>query len=130
MLTGLIARARSLWRGVARTSDIDADMRAEFRAHLELRADDLVRSGLSRAEATRQARLEFGSPDRYHGVAAGAALMLGLETIGGAKAPPLAHVAIITSYSAFMMCVCLLACIVPARRALQVEPTEALRSEG
>jgi ABC-type lipoprotein release transport system permease subunit len=28
-----------------------------------------------------------------------------------------------------MMAVCLLACIVPTRRALSVEPTEALRAE-
>jgi ABC-type lipoprotein release transport system permease subunit len=29
-----------------------------------------------------------------------------------------------------MMAVCLLACIVPTRRALAVQPTEALRAEG
>jgi ABC-type lipoprotein release transport system permease subunit len=33
-------------------------------------------------------------------------------------------------YSVLMMGVCLLACIVPTRRALRVEPTEALRGEG
>jgi hypothetical protein len=37
-------------------------MHAEFQHHIELRADDLVRDGLSREEATRRARLEFGSP--------------------------------------------------------------------
>jgi ABC-type lipoprotein release transport system permease subunit len=29
-----------------------------------------------------------------------------------------------------MMAVCMLACIVPTRRALSVEPTDALRMEG
>ena len=29
-----------------------------------------------------------------------------------------------------MMVVCMLACIVPTRRALRVQPTEALRAEG
>jgi putative ABC transport system permease protein len=33
-------------------------------------------------------------------------------------------------YTVLMLGVCLLACIVPTRRALQVEPTEALRADG
>ncbi|MES2522090.1 MAG: ABC transporter permease [Gemmatimonadota bacterium] len=33
-------------------------------------------------------------------------------------------------YSTLMLGVCLLACIVPTRRALQVQPTEALRADG
>jgi ABC-type lipoprotein release transport system permease subunit len=32
-------------------------------------------------------------------------------------------------YAAFMFGVCLLACVVPTRRALRVEPTEAMRAE-
>ena len=34
------------------------------------------------------------------------------------------------AYMALMMGVCLLACIVPVRRALRVQPTEALRADG
>ncbi|HEX9754672.1 MAG TPA: ABC transporter permease [Gemmatimonadales bacterium] len=65
MILGLIARARSLWRGIRRRSDVEAEMNEEFRLHLELRAQDLVRSGLAPAEAARRARLEFGSLERY-----------------------------------------------------------------
>lgn len=32
-------------------------------------------------------------------------------------------------YAAAMMTVCLLACVMPARRALRIQPTEALRAE-
>ena len=57
----LIARARSLWRGVRRGPALRADMDEEFRLHQELRAADLVRAGLSHSEARRKARLDFGS---------------------------------------------------------------------
>jgi predicted lysophospholipase L1 biosynthesis ABC-type transport system permease subunit len=42
---------------------------------------------------------------------------------------PLEHVAILAVYVAFMVGVCLLACVVPTRRALRVEPTVAMRVE-
>jgi ABC-type lipoprotein release transport system permease subunit len=32
-------------------------------------------------------------------------------------------------HAAFMVGVCLLACVVPTRRAMRIEPTEALRAE-
>src|SRR5437764_7517101 len=41
------------------------EMEEELRLHIQLRADDLERSGLSRRDAERQARLEFGSPERF-----------------------------------------------------------------
>ena len=41
------------------------EMEEELRAHLQLRADDLERSGLTRADAERQARIEFGGQERF-----------------------------------------------------------------
>jgi hypothetical protein len=41
----------------------------------------------------------------------------------------LTHVLVIGAYGLLMTAVCALACIVPARRALRVEPTEALRAQ-
>src|ERR671914_870802 len=68
MFSEIIARARSLWRGVRRTEAVNAEMNEEFRLHMELRAADLVRSVMSSAEAARQARLEFGSAEHYKDV--------------------------------------------------------------
>jgi predicted permease len=63
MTSGLIARVRSLVRGIR--NDPDGDMQAEFAHHMELRARDLVRSGLSPEDARRQARVEFGGTYNY-----------------------------------------------------------------
>jgi predicted permease len=41
------------------------EMEEELLSHLQLRADDLVRSGLDRAQAERQARIEFGGRERW-----------------------------------------------------------------
>ena len=65
MLSGLIARLRSIWRGLRRRPDVETEMNEEFRVHVELRARDLERSGLAPAAALLQARREFGSPERY-----------------------------------------------------------------
>jgi putative ABC transport system permease protein len=64
------------------------------------------------------------------GVAAGSALvgLLVFAMYSGAPSP--GQVAMVAAYAALMMGVCLLACIVPTRRALRVEPTEALRAEA
>ncbi len=60
MLHSMMSRARSLWSGLRRRRDFEADMAEEFRHHLELRTADLVRSGVAPAEASRLARVEFG----------------------------------------------------------------------
>ena len=56
---------RSLAHKFFLRSEVANEMEEELRSHIEHCADDLERSGLSRAEAERQARIEFGARERY-----------------------------------------------------------------
>jgi len=56
----VLARLRSLIRNLRRRAAFEDGMDDEMRFHLERRARDLVRRGLSPADAARRARLEFG----------------------------------------------------------------------
>jgi predicted permease len=51
--------------GLFPRSPKNAEMEEELRSHVQHRADDLERGGLSRAEAERRARVEFGGYERY-----------------------------------------------------------------
>ena len=64
------------------------------------------------------------------GVLAGVGIIVGITLLasGGRVSPRI--VLPFTGYALLMMAVCMLACIVPTRRALRVEPTEALRADG
>jgi predicted permease len=55
------SRMRSWLGSVSRRRQLDAEMQSELEFHIENYAADLVRSGLSREEAMRRARLELGS---------------------------------------------------------------------
>jgi putative ABC transport system permease protein len=44
---------------------MDDELDEEMRLHIQNRADDLERSGLSRGEAERRARIEFGGMERF-----------------------------------------------------------------
>jgi predicted permease len=60
-----LAYCRSLAAKFLHRSQIEYDMEAELRSHIQHRADDLERSGLARAEAERRARIEFGGRERF-----------------------------------------------------------------
>ena len=54
-MLSLPARIRSVLRGIRRGDTLNEDMEAEFRLHMDLRAEELVRAGLTPAEAARAA---------------------------------------------------------------------------
>jgi predicted permease len=55
---------RSLRARFADRLRLDGEMREELRSHILHRADDLERQGLSRTEAERRARIEFGGYEK------------------------------------------------------------------
>src|SRR5207253_2302987 len=56
---------RSLATRFFHRSQTENDLEEELRSHIQLRADDLERFGLGRAEAERRARIEFGGEARF-----------------------------------------------------------------
>src|SRR6266403_4273363 len=60
-----LAYFRSLAARFFRRSQTENELEEELRAHIQLRADDLERSGLGRREAERRARIEFGGHERF-----------------------------------------------------------------
>src|SRR5215469_9035945 len=73
---GVVAYLRNLGGRVVRGRGLAEELDEEIRSHVEHRADDLERSGLSRAEAEQRARIEFGERYREESYrAAGAGLL-------------------------------------------------------
>ena len=60
-----LASVRSMASSLLHRSRMESEIDEEMRAHLRNRADDLVRSGVSREEAERRARIEFGGYQRF-----------------------------------------------------------------
>jgi predicted permease len=65
----MFAKLRSYARNLRRRDAFEDAMGDEMRFHLEARAADLVRRGLTPEEARRQARLEFGSIEKQKDIA-------------------------------------------------------------
>ncbi|HZD05302.1 MAG TPA: permease prefix domain 1-containing protein, partial [Longimicrobiales bacterium] len=82
LVSALGARVRSLWRGIRHRSEVESEMEAEFLHHLELRTEHLMREGLSRREAARRARLEFGNVEAVKAEARAARGLRLLDRIG------------------------------------------------
>jgi predicted permease len=57
----LFSRITTWWRAVAKPDELDRQVREELEFHLESYAEDLMRRGISRDEALRQARAQLGS---------------------------------------------------------------------
>jgi predicted permease len=55
------SRLKSWFRATAHRDSLESRMDEELAFHLEVRIEDLIRSGLSREAATRAAKVEFGS---------------------------------------------------------------------
>ena len=55
-----LALLRSFASVIFCRSRLEAEMEEEMRSHIRDRADDLERSGLTRLDAERRARIEFG----------------------------------------------------------------------
>ena len=61
----VLAYLRSFFAALFHRSQSGNELEEELRSHIEHRADDLVRAGMSRAEAERRARVEFGGREKY-----------------------------------------------------------------
>jgi predicted permease len=61
----LTARFRSWLKWIVKGRRLESEMETEVRFHIESRAADLVRKGLSQQEAMRQSRIEFGGIESY-----------------------------------------------------------------
>ena len=61
----LLSTLRSVASALFQRASVEDDTEEELRAHVQNRADDLERSGLTRTEAERRARIEFGAHEKF-----------------------------------------------------------------
>ena len=61
------SKLRSYLNSLLHRDSLESDIEAEVRTHIELRAEDLQRTGLTPAEALRRARIEFGPIETHKG---------------------------------------------------------------
>lgn len=65
IIASTIGHVRSLAARFLHRDELEAELEAEFQAHVQFRADDLERQGMSRAAAEWKARVEFGGHARF-----------------------------------------------------------------
>src|SRR5438094_3513897 len=61
----LLASLRSVLSSLFLRKRLESDTEEELRAHVQNRADDLEHGGLTRPEADRRARIEFGGHEKF-----------------------------------------------------------------
>ncbi|MEO8450192.1 MAG: ADOP family duplicated permease, partial [Gemmatimonadota bacterium] len=61
----MLARLRTWWHAVRHRADWERDLEAELLSHVEERAEDLAKDGMTRADALRRARIELGPRQAY-----------------------------------------------------------------
>src|SRR5205814_9641925 len=61
----IITYLRSLFGRFVRRAETERELEQELASHIAMRADHLERVGLTRVEAERHARIEFGGQERF-----------------------------------------------------------------
>ena len=61
----MIAYLKSLGARFLHRAETERDLAEELRSHTQFRAEELEQSGLTRASAIRQAKIEFGSTEKF-----------------------------------------------------------------
>src|SRR2546429_6431605 len=61
----IVAYLRSLFARFVRRAETERELEQELASHIDMHADELERLGLTRAEAERRARIEFGSQEKF-----------------------------------------------------------------
>jgi putative ABC transport system permease protein len=61
----IIAYLKSLAARFLRRADTERELDEELQAHIDIRRSELIRSGWDSSAARRQARIEFGSQEKF-----------------------------------------------------------------
>ncbi|HSK21306.1 MAG TPA: ABC transporter permease [Longimicrobiales bacterium] len=80
-MSRLLSEVRYRMRALLRREEMEAELDDELRYHIDRHTEKLVGEGMSRAEASRQARLEFGGVERIRDEARDARGVVLLETV-------------------------------------------------
>ncbi|MBW4043808.1 MAG: FtsX-like permease family protein [Acidobacteria bacterium] len=79
----VFARVRTWWKAVAHRESVRQQVETELEFHIEARAEDLIRCGLSEDVAWRLARAEIGRPDNQNEIYRSAIGLRLFDEVGG-----------------------------------------------